>query len=88
MFGDCLIGIDLHPGVDGGIDLQSVRVEVKGFAGRGVLMFFTPFLQLVADDVAEIGGQSVVLVDLFIIAEIDRAGFVAVAILICGCNCI
>ncbi len=53
-------GHALHAAVDGGVDLQAVRVEVVGAAvGFGVLG--DPVLHVGADVLAQVGGQTLVV---------------------------
>ena len=59
----CFLGIALHTGVNGGVNLQAVTVEV-------VAVFTTPGLQFVLDSLTEIKRLSVVVV-LDTIVEVD-----------------
>ena len=46
VFGHGLLGVLLHAGVDGGVDLKSIGVEVVGFA-VGLLVFVAPAIEWV-----------------------------------------
>ena len=56
-----LLGITLHAGVDGGIDLQAVAVDVIRLA-VGTIMGVGPFGEFLAELLAEIGGLTAVVV--------------------------
>ena len=61
---DCLLSIALHSGIDGGIDFQTIAIEVD-------VIFLAPLLQFRFNSLAEVKCLSVIVV-LDTVIEVDR----------------